>query len=292
MGRIGNLPCKPAEWGSTMRRMPCALASILVAQALLLPDAQAQSAKSRVAIIAAEILLSMGASAAFNQLRYAACPNETAKDQLGATLLQALDCASLPSRELPAGAAPGGNAPAPKSGSIVPPAAAGTLPPPPATGGSAPPAAGGASIPPPTIADIPQPVIPGGNTPLGPTGHYSSPSTKSPRFSETLPAIDAAQGTWTTRDTASCANRYYTWTVSGTIGMSTFKDQFGQIDVERTVEVKDNVLITETIDSFHPFDRRTERPGTRWSYIFLDRNHVQVRNWTTGASFPLTRCSG
>lgn len=125
-----------------------------------------------------------------------------------------------------------------------------------------------------------------------PSGTGAAPGTVQPSFQESLPTIEAAQGLWTTRDPSSCAARHYTWTVAGSIGMSEFKDQFGQIDIEKTLEVREDMLITETVSSFHPVDRHTEAPGTRWTYVFVDLNHVQVHNLTTGASFPLTRCRG
>ena len=103
-------------------------------------------------------------------------------------------------------------------------------------------------------------------------------------------AADAAQGVWTTKGRESCGKSYYTWTVASKIGMSEFVDQSGQIDIERTLEIGENAILTETLSSYHPPDGHHERIGTRWRYVFTDRNHVQVRNLRTGSVFNLTRC--
>jgi hypothetical protein len=140
--------------------------------------------------------------------------------------------------------------------------------------------------------DCPANAFSGENNPFSGSGAPAATGTAPRTFAESAPAIEAAQGVWTTRDRASCATRYYTWTVAGSIGMSEFRDQSGQLDVEKTLEVKDDMIVTETIASYHPVDRKIETTGTRWTYLFIDRNHVQVHNLTTGASFVLTRCSG
>jgi hypothetical protein len=139
--------------------------------------------------------------------------------------------------------------------------------------------------------DCPGNAFSGDNNPFSSSGAPATTGTAPRTFAESLPAIETAQGVWTTRDRASCATRYYTWTVAGSIGMSEFRDQSGQLDVEKTLEVRDDTIVTETISSYHPVDRKFETPGTRWTYRFVDRNHVQVHNLTTGASFVLTRCS-
>jgi len=111
-------------------------------------------------------------------------------------------------------------------------------------------------------------------------------------LSGTSAAATAARGVWTTKGRESCATSHYTWTVDSGIAMSEFVDQSGQIDIERTREIGDNSITTETLASYHPIDGRHEQIGTRWLYTFSDTDHVQVRNMRTGLSFNLTRCGG
>jgi hypothetical protein len=73
-------------------------------------------------------------------------------------------------------------------------------------------------------------------------------------------------------------------------GHSEFKDQLGQIDIERTVEAHQDVLITETLSSFHPVDHKAETKGTNWMYVFTDRDHVEAQNLTRHFVLHLTQC--
>jgi hypothetical protein len=104
-------------------------------------------------------------------------------------------------------------------------------------------------------------------------------------------AATVARGVWTTKGREYCATSHYTWTVDSGIAMSEFVDQAGQIDIERTREIGDNSITTETLASYHPIDGHHEQIGTRWLYTFIDGDHVQVRNMRTGLTFNLTRCS-
>ena len=99
--------------------------------------------------------------------------------------------------------------------------------------------------------------------------------------------LDLAQGKWTTGLIGECRTRYYQWSVRG--DTLQFRDQAGQIDLERIIDTGGNLLRTETIDSAHR-RRGGEREGTQWTYRFSRGGDIVQVSSSTGKRFTLTRC--
>ena len=98
--------------------------------------------------------------------------------------------------------------------------------------------------------------------------------------------LDLARGKWTTGMIGECRYRYYYWSVNG--DTMQFRDQSGQVDIERIIDADGNTLEAATVDSDH--NRRGERTGTRWFYRFSRGGDIVRVSSSTGKSFTLTRC--
>jgi len=94
-------------------------------------------------------------------------------------------------------------------------------------------------------------------------------------------------GRWTTGSSDRCRTYYYDWIIGDNRMM--FKDQFGQIDIERILEKRPDEYVTVTIASIH--DRTPgERVGARWTYRNQANGTYLVEQQFDRRNFKLSKC--